>query len=145
MRYQVPQFIDVEDKIFGPLTARQFIYLAGGGSVALAAFSTLPLVPAAIISMPFVALGVALAFYKVNGQPFIKMLENAFIFLTKKKLYLWNSDYTRMQQETETKVAPIKTSTLIPRLSESKLRELTWSLNIKDAAQKAIEESPLLH
>ena len=31
MRFQVPQFIEIESKIFGPLTFKQFIYLAGGG------------------------------------------------------------------------------------------------------------------
>ena len=30
MEYQVPQFIEVEDKIFGPFTLKQFIYVAGG-------------------------------------------------------------------------------------------------------------------
>ena len=27
MQYQVPQFIEVEDKIFGPLTFKQFLYI----------------------------------------------------------------------------------------------------------------------
>jgi len=30
MRFEVPQFIEVEDKIFGPFTWKQFIYLMGG-------------------------------------------------------------------------------------------------------------------
>jgi hypothetical protein len=29
MQFRVPQFIDIEDKLFGPLTFKQFIYLAG--------------------------------------------------------------------------------------------------------------------
>ena len=29
MRFSVPQFIDVEDKIFGPLTLKQGIYRVG--------------------------------------------------------------------------------------------------------------------
>lgn len=142
MRYQVPQFIEVEDKIFGPLTARQFIYLAGGGGVALAAFSVLPFYIAALISMPVVGLALALAFYKINGQPFIKALENAFTYLIGKKLYLWSSEHPRLRT-TDTKVAaaPKVTAALIPKLSESKLRELTWSLNIKDSgANRAPED-----
>ena len=146
MRYQVPQFIEVEDKIFGPLTARQFVYLAGGGGVALAAFSTLPFIVAAIVSMPFVGFGIALAFYKVNGQPFIKVLENAFTYTVGKKLYLWSSEYARLRKKptdaSETIVQ--KTDALVPKLSESKLRELTWSLNIKDAsAPRAIDTEEL--
>jgi hypothetical protein len=30
MRHEVPQFIDIEDKIFGPLTFLQGLYLIGG-------------------------------------------------------------------------------------------------------------------
>jgi len=37
MRFEVPQFIDVEDKLFGPLTFTQFVYLAGSGGIS---FST---------------------------------------------------------------------------------------------------------
>ena len=33
MMFSVPQFIDVEDKIIGPLTLKQFIYLAGGAGL----------------------------------------------------------------------------------------------------------------
>jgi len=43
MQYQVPQFIEIEDKIFGPLTLKQFLYLAGGGGLCLLFFTLLPL------------------------------------------------------------------------------------------------------
>ena len=37
MRFEVPQFVDIEDKIFGPLTFKQFIYIAGGAGVSVVA------------------------------------------------------------------------------------------------------------
>ena len=43
MRFQVPQFIEVEDKIFGPLTLKQFIYLAGAGGLVFVLWRVLPL------------------------------------------------------------------------------------------------------
>lgn len=142
VRYQVPQFIEVEDKIFGPLTARQFIYLAGGGGVALAAFTTLPFIVAALVSMPFVGLAVGLAFYKVNGQPFIKILENAFSFIIGKKLYLWSSEHPQKRAQAPAAIQAPAEPAVVPKLSESKLRELTWSLNIKDTTtERAIEET----
>jgi hypothetical protein len=42
MRFQVPQFIEVEDKIFGPLTVKQFIYLAGGAGLVFILYHFLP-------------------------------------------------------------------------------------------------------
>ena len=79
MRFQVPQFIEVEDKIFGPLTLKQFIYLAGGGGLSFLVYAflhslTLSLVP--IIAI--MAVSAALAFYKVNNKPFVNVVEAAF-------------------------------------------------------------------
>ena len=42
MRFQVPQFIEVEDKIFGPLTLKQFLYTAGGAAVGFIIWSIFP-------------------------------------------------------------------------------------------------------
>ena len=52
MRYQVPQFIEVEDRIFGPFTFRQFIYLAGGAGLCFIAYRSLPIFWAILIMVP---------------------------------------------------------------------------------------------
>ncbi len=136
-QYQVPQFIEVEDKIFGPLTLKQFIYLAGGGGLILIFFSLLPLWLTIMLAVPVVALSVALAFYQVNGRPFIHVLEHAFGYAFGSKLYLWMQREPKAQQPTAP--AAGKASTLpVPKLSESKLRDLSWSLNIKDRNQMGV-------
>ena len=89
MEYQVPQFIEVESKIVGPLTLKQFIYLAGGAGLCILFFVYLPIIFAFLLSAPIVALAVALSFYKVNGKPFAEMLEAGFNYYTGAKLFLW--------------------------------------------------------
>ena len=42
MRFEVPQFIEIEDKIFGPFTWKQFVYLGGGIGLAAVIFFTMP-------------------------------------------------------------------------------------------------------
>ena len=42
MQFQVPQFIEIEDKIFGPLTFKQFIYLAGGVGASIVLWLYIP-------------------------------------------------------------------------------------------------------
>lgn len=129
MRYQVPQFIEVEDKIFGPLTIKQFVYLAGGGGVCLAAFSTLPLIVASLIAIPVAGLALALAFYTVNGRPFVVALEHAFKYAVSHKLYLWKAE----RRVTEAVQAiPAASPTIAPKMTEGKLRDLAWQLNIKE-------------
>lgn len=137
MRYQVPQFIEVEDKIFGPLTFKQFIYLAGAGGICLIFFTLLPLYFAVICMLPFIALGFALAFYKVNGRPFIVAVEHAFGYFFGHKLYLWKQ--REQKASSAAPVAPAAVASLgVPKLSNSRLKDLAWSLNIKDRAKMGV-------
>jgi len=144
MQYQVPQFIEIEDKIFGPLTLKQFIYLAGGGGLCLFFFTLLPLYFAVLFMLPVAALAAALAFYKVNGRPFIDAMEHAFGYFFGHKLYLWQ----QRQQKTPAagpatlsgSVPPNLATLGVPKLSQSKLKDLSWSLNIKDRASMGVSE-----
>lgn len=89
MQFEVPQFIEVEDKIFGPLTWRQFLYLGGGVGMALVIFFTLPLALFIFFGIPLALLAGALSFYPVNNRPFSYFLEAIFNYLSNKRLYLW--------------------------------------------------------
>ncbi|PIT90863.1 hypothetical protein COU17_03670 [Candidatus Kaiserbacteria bacterium CG10_big_fil_rev_8_21_14_0_10_49_17] len=131
MRYQVPQFIEVEDKIFGPLTLKQFIYLIGGGGIAYMLWQFLPLYIALILIAPVAALSLGLAFYKVNNQPLITVLEYAVRYAINNKLYLWepkkpNAKKEKVVEKTEEAVVPV------PKLSQNRLKDLAWSLDIRE-------------
>lgn len=132
MEYQVPQFIEVEDKIFGPLTIRQFVYLAGGaGIIAMLALS-LPFILTLILGAPVAGLALALAFYKVNGKPFIEILESGITYFLGGRLYLWKKEKEPIQPDIapQAPAAPIKAP-----LSRRKLEELAWSLDVRDTNQ----------
>jgi hypothetical protein len=93
MRFEVPQFIEVEDKIVGPLTWRQFIYLAGGAGVLILCYFLLPFILFAIIGLPFGALAGFLAFHRINNRPFSIFLESFVTYIRKGKLYLWRKEH----------------------------------------------------
>ncbi|MFT7644549.1 MAG: hypothetical protein ACI9BF_000198 [Candidatus Paceibacteria bacterium] len=88
MRFKVPQFIEIEDKIFGPFTWRQFLYLGGGIGMAIAFFLISGFL-FVLIGIPLAALAGALAFYSVNNRPFASFLESLLNYFTKQRLYLW--------------------------------------------------------
>jgi len=69
-QYVVPQFIDAEDQIFGPVTARQFIILMVVGLIEFLLFKLLSFVVFLLVGIPFLAIGGMVAFTKINGQPF---------------------------------------------------------------------------
>lgn len=92
MQFVVPQFIDVESKIIGPVSPKQFIILIITAlflfvSYKLADF-TLFIVEAIIIA----GLGITLAFLKVNGQPFYFFLLNLGHSLKKPSLRIWKKE-----------------------------------------------------
>ncbi|MEK7584922.1 MAG: PrgI family protein [Patescibacteria group bacterium] len=130
MNFQVPQFIEVEDKIFGPLTFKQFVYLAGGAGAVFMVYNFLPFFLSVWIIIPLAALTFALAFYKVNSRPFVNVLESAFHYVLTAKLYLWKRR-PKTAVATEIKLGE-QAAVPIPKLSGSKLRDLAWSLDIKE-------------
>ena len=134
MQFQVPQFIEVEDKIFGPLTFRQFVYLGGGAGLSYILFRVLPIYIALPLILGVCGLVVALAFMQYNGRPFILAMENAFYFILHPRLYLWNNERKPKAEKAKGAAAlALKTPEVyIPKLSESRLHELAWSLDIKE-------------
>jgi len=135
MEYQVPQFIEVEDKIVGPLTLRQFIYLAGAGGLCILFFAYMQIVIAFLFSALVIALAAALAFYKVNGKPFIQVLEAGFNYYVKAKLFLWKHQDSSVGEESAATAAAaaetaLRASQSARKLTRGKLSELAWSLDV---------------
>lgn len=90
MMFNTPQFIDVEDKIAGPLTWRQLLWMIGMGAVVLMLFMFLDGALLFVAAVPVVILFLLLAFYRPGGQPFIAYIMNAFFFLFRPKVMMWD-------------------------------------------------------
>ncbi|MDD5589550.1 MAG: PrgI family protein [Candidatus Portnoybacteria bacterium] len=89
MQFHVPQFLDIEDKIIGPLTLKQFAYLAGGGVLLFILSNYVKLWLFLIIAAPLAAFCMALAFIRVNGRPFISIFGAFVNYMVKPKLFVW--------------------------------------------------------
>ncbi len=147
MEYQVPQFIEVEDKIVGPLTLRQFIYVAGAGGLCIVFFVYLPTIFAFLLSLPVVAFAAALTFYKVNGKSFIEILEAGFNYYTSAKFFLWKhrrpeggGQNAAAAAAAAAETAALKTNTS-SKLTRGKLSELAWSLDIQRPTQNSKQKT----
>ncbi len=137
MRFQVPQFIEVEDKIFGPLTWKQFVYLLGGAGLSFLIYKLIGnLIISAIFIMPVIGFALALAFYRINNKPFINVVESAFNYYLGGKLYIWKKVQKPIIPK-EVAVAQTTPDFYVPKLSDSKLKDLTWSLDIKQSQNPA--------
>lgn len=98
-QFVVPQFIDVEDKIFGPVTTRQFLILLSAGGIIFLCFKYLDLVLFGVVAFFLGGLALIFAFYKPNGQLFHYFLLNIVQTNRKPKLRIWRKDPTREELE----------------------------------------------
>ena len=130
MQFKVPQFLDIEDKIFGPFTFSQFAYLLGGGGIAFFLYKLLGLSLGLIPILFIISLALALTFYRPNNKPFSDMLESAILYFAQDKLYIWKRRKEKKpiinQEKKEEKIIHN------PRLNRSRLRDLSWSLDVLD-------------
>ena len=145
MQFKVPQFLDIEDKIFGPFTFREFVYLAGGAGLCFVLYKLLGLLFAAIPILIIAGFSGALIFYRPNNKPFINMIEAGFKYFTQNKLYIWKKHVNKktsppaplLTGEGRFGVGPeSRRPSEVMKLSGSKLRDLAWSLDVLDLSKQ---------
>jgi hypothetical protein len=129
MQYQVPQFIDLEDRIIGPLTLKQFLYLAFGGALIFVFWFLFQFYLWIIVSIPIVALAAAFAFLKINDRPFVYFFLSFINYYLKPRLYI----FSNAPRKIESKVAEekiVETPSLPQeKITRSKLKDLALSLD----------------
>jgi hypothetical protein len=138
MQFKVPQFLDIEDKIFGPFTFKEFAYLAGGAGLCFVLYKWLGLLLGAIPILIMAGISLMLTFYRPNGKPLIFMLESGFKFFTQDRLYIWKKSkkkVTTKQSQTAKENKETTKQEYGNRLSGSKLRDLAWSLDVLDLSK----------
>jgi hypothetical protein len=144
MQFKVPQFLDIEDKIFGPFTFKQFAYLAGGAGFCFVLYRLMGLMYSFIPILIIGGFALALTFYRPNNKPFIYMVEAMFKYALHDKLYIWdrtkntNPDFTNKPKE-----VPIVSRNSSSRLTAGKLRDLAWSLDVLDLSKRGNEDEDL--
>lgn len=89
MQYSIPQFIEIEDKVVGPLTVKQFLYLVAGGVFLVIAWSLVDLGLFIFLAIITGVIVVPFAFIKINGRPFQVYLTAAIRYFTTPHLRIW--------------------------------------------------------
>lgn len=89
MMINVPQFIDIEDKIVGPLTAKQLGWMIFLGIVLLILWKMAPLPVFIVIGLPLALLVGGLAFYRPYGQPLGGFIIFGIMYFFRPKIYFW--------------------------------------------------------
>ncbi len=127
MQYSVPQFIDIEDKIVGPLTGKQTLYLMIGGGLLMLLFSFFDFVFFMVATVIIVPITLAFAFWKPKGMTVARWIVNIINYHTSDHLYTWRREPEGMKiKRTQKK----KTQVIFKEnVSRSRIGELAWLLD----------------
>lgn len=131
-QFMVPQFIDIEDKIFGPITVRQFIIILVGGALLFIAFKLLTFVVFALSGICILALTIVVAFLKINSMPFHYFLLNLLQTLRRPRLRVWDKTLSAQELRDLLREEPEPPPSVLPTkefLTTSKLQELALVVN----------------
>jgi len=128
-QFLVPQFSDVEPKILGPLTVKNFIIIIIGILLCVLAWKFADLTLFILEALVIITVTALVGFVKINGRSFHYFLLDLINFSKNGKIRVWNKDYDKIntiQEEKEEKEEEKKTKDTI---TGSKLNELSLLLD----------------
>lgn len=117
MQFRVPQKIDLEDKIIGPFTLKQFLYILAGGMLDYIWFRFFSFGIFVLLALPTTLFFIAMAVARVQDQPFPKFLGSLVLYILRPKQRTWGREaplpklmITKAQNKEEIKHEPKKAS-----------------------------------
>jgi hypothetical protein len=142
MQFAVPQFTDVEDKLIGPLTLKQFLFLLATGGVVLFFYSLLRFsIFFFFFAVPTGLIGIGLTFGKFNGRPLFGYLSAFISFLSKPQSRIFKREEPNIVISTQkTQPVVLNVSQQPEEPAESRLKKLAYLLDQKTAEEKELFE-----
>ncbi len=132
-QFVVPQFLDVEAKIIGPITMRQFAIMILAALFDFLAFRLISnILVFVVIALIITGLAAVFAFARVNGQPFHIIFLNMVQTIRKPLIRIWDKNRSdadikvmmKKEEEGIPEPLPVKAS-----LDSSRLGDITLILN----------------
>ena len=141
-QFTVPQFIDVEDKIIGPITARQFVIFLVAAILIAISYRLFDFALFATVSVILFLLAVLLGFVKINGRPFHLFLLNLIQTWRRPNIRVWNNRLAKVIDEE--KIPTLKfdsTKSSKEYYKKSRLAELSLVVDTQGEYRGADEEN----
>ncbi|HYE22336.1 MAG TPA: hypothetical protein VD998_01965, partial [Verrucomicrobiae bacterium] len=143
MQYAVPQFTEVEDKLIGPLTLKQFLIALGLGGILFFYWSLFGIgIIFYMAAFPTLGIGIYIIFKKFNGRPFFAYLFPLINFMTSARVRIFKREPAvisfsskQIQQESKDKKGP---EDLEP--AQGRLKKLAYLLDQKTEEEKDLIE-----
>lgn len=126
-QFTVPQFIDVEDKVIGPVTVRQFVIILFAAGLIAICYKVFYFTTFLVLTVIIAFLTVIVAFVKINGVNFHLFLANFFITMFKSNTRVWNNAFGKEHLRIETEKVVVHDEVVVPakHYATSRLTELS--------------------
>src|SRR5437762_2926744 len=127
MQFAVPQFTDVEDKLIGPLTLKQFLFLFGDGLVILFFYSLLKFsIFFFLFAVPVGLAGIGMTFATFNGRPLYGYLGSFVKFVSRPQARIFKREEPEIEvkQIEKAKPQPVNAQKILDEPAESRLKKL---------------------
>lgn len=131
-KFVVPQFIDNEDKILGPITVRQFLICLASTFLVFIWFKLFSTALFVFLTILTVAFAGIFGFLKINGQPFHLFFVNFLQTQMRPKLRVWHKELSDAELKAHIEApGPVikEESVMKPRPESSRLRDLALTVN----------------
>lgn len=138
-QFVVPQFIDVENKIIGPISTRQFIIMLAAGGLIFISYKLFTFAPFIVAAILILAVGALFAFVKINGQQFHYFLLNLIQTLKRPRLRVWHKEVEAVSKEVkgaEMRILPEQKLVSSSHLAEVSLIANTGGVYREDSQSK---------
>ncbi len=124
MRYQVPQFVDIEDKIIGPLTLKQFLIYVASVMLLVPVYLASDMSFFITIAIPILGTAALFAHFKFHGHSLFTIINNAGVFMFRGQVFVWRRD-------AHSSSLPIQG----PELAEYMAQQLPEATTLRDRAR----------
>ena len=131
-QFTVPQFIDVESKIIGPITSRQFLILLGAAVIIGLSYKFFDFSLFLTIGLITFLIAVMFAFVKINGRPFHYFVLNLTQTIRRPGVRVWNNRLGLVNEAPEpTFIKPEIKPVVKEPFKKSRLAELALVVDTK--------------
>lgn len=101
MEYQIPQFIEAQTRVFGPLTFKQLIYVFAVGSFLAIFWFFLKLSYWLLLAIPIIGVTFLFLFWRINGRPLAAFVRSLFSFMARPQVYIWQRKLPKIFEKPE--------------------------------------------
>jgi len=136
MHANVPQYVDIEDKIAFGLTVKQLLWMGAMIAVLVAAYSLFDRQLFFIVAVFIILIFGTLTFFRPQGVPFLTFLGYVLLFFTKPRNYVWKrifekpgTDIKKARELQRKKMEVPRSKKKLP--TQSQLRKIAWILDTK--------------